>query len=279
MRTDGVWHVPEHLMRAWVAGLAGAVAADTVEQHVMACADCRAAAAVATRDQRPVDLDGVWSAVADQIEPQSPGVLVRILHKLGVPEQDAVVLGATPAFTAAWIAALAAVLSATLLASFVSPDRALEVYLLVAPLVPLAGVAVSYGEGVDPSYELALSAPYPQLRLLLLRTVAVLVASAPVTILAGLALQPWWVALAWLGPGLAFVLVTLAASTWYPLSYAAGGTGTLWLVITLLASARGDELAVIGPVASFIYTVVVVSAAWVLVVRGQAFSRLVVGPW
>ncbi len=279
MSTDQRWHVPEPAMSAWLRGLATAVVADTVEQHVMACADCRAAAAVATRGLGGVDLDRVWAGVADQVEPQSPTALVRVLRRLGVPEADAVVSGMTPAFTAAWVAALTAVLGATLVASFVSPDRALATYLLLAPLVPLGGVALSYGESVDPTYELALSTPYSQFRLLLLRTSVVLVACAPVTVLVGLALQPWWIAIAWLGPGLAFVLATLAASTWCPLRYAAGGAGTLWIVLTASAFALGDELAVVGPVALSVYAAVVAVAAWVLGTRGPALSRMVVGPW
>ncbi len=279
MSSDQAWHVPAPTMSAWVGGEASAVAADTIEQHVMACAHCRDAAAVATRDLASVDLDRVWAGVTDQIHPQSPSAVVRVLRRLGVPEPDAVVAGMTPAFTAAWVAALTAVLGATLLASFVSPDRAQAAYLLLAPLVPLGGVALSYGEGVDPAYELTLSTPYPQFRLLLLRTAVVLVACAPLTILVGLALQPWWVAFAWLAPGLAFVLATLAASTWWPLRYAAAGTGTLWVAVTASAFLLGDELAVVGPVAMAVYAGVVAVAGWVLGTRGQALSRMVVGPW
>lgn len=279
MTSDQAWHVPAPTMSAWVAGEASAVAADTIEQHVMACADCRGAAALATRDVGAVDLDRVWAGVTDEIHPQSPSAIVRLLRRLGVPEPDAVVAGMTPAFTAAWVAALTAVLGATLVASFVSPDRALAAYLLLAPLVPLGGVALSYGEGVDPTYELALSAPYPQFRLLLLRTAVVLVACAPATTLAGLALQPWWVALAWLAPGLAFVLATLAASTWFPLRHAAAFAGTLWVVVTTSAFASGDELAVVGPVALGTYAGATAVALWVLRARGQALSRMVVRPW
>ena len=279
MSSDQRWHVPAPTMNAWVGGRTSAVVADTIEQHVMACAHCRAAAADVTRDVGDVDLEAAWAGVADRIEPQSPSVVVRLLRRVGVPEPDAVVAGMTPAFTAAWVAALTAVLGATLMASFVSPDRALATYLLLAPLVPLGGVALSYGEGVDPAYELTLTTPYPQFRLLLLRTAVVLVACAPLTILVGLALQPWWVALAWLAPGLAFVLATLAASTWWPLRYAAGVTGTLWVAVTASAFLAGDELAVVGPVAMAAYAGVVAAAGWVLGTRGQALSRMVVGPW
>ena len=66
--------------------------------------------------------------------------------------------------------------------------------------VPMAGVAAAYGEEVDPAYELSIAAPYSQLRVLLLRAIAVVIVSVPLTVLAGLALRPWWVAVAWLRP-------------------------------------------------------------------------------
>jgi hypothetical protein len=46
---------------------------------------------------------------------------------------------------------------------------------MAAPLVPLVGVAVAYGPEADPAHELTATAPYSGLRLVLLRTAAVLI--------------------------------------------------------------------------------------------------------
>ena len=50
-------------------------------------------------------------------------------------------------------------------------DGGLGLFLLVAPLIPVAGVAAAYGPSSDPSYEAVLASPYPMVRLVLLRTV------------------------------------------------------------------------------------------------------------
>ena len=46
-------------------------------------------------------------------------------------------------------------------------------FLALAPLLPLAGVAAAFGAALDPTYEIGLAAPLSAVRLLLLRTVAV----------------------------------------------------------------------------------------------------------
>ena len=53
-------------------------------------------------------------------------------------------------------------------------ERFLRMFLVVAPLGPLAGVAVAFAGGLDPTREIGLAAPYSGLRLLLIRTAAVL---------------------------------------------------------------------------------------------------------
>ena len=74
-----------------------------------------------------------------------------------------------------------------------------------------SGVAAAYGPRQDPLEALIATAPYGRTRLILLRTVGVLVSVLPVTVLLGLALPgPPWLAAAWLGPALALVPVLLA---------------------------------------------------------------------
>ena len=72
----------------------------------------------------------------------------------------------------------------------------------------------------------------------------------PATILAGLAISPWWVSLAWLGPGIAFVALVLAAATYVPPKYAAGVIATAWMTATVVAALSGHELDLVGPVAA-----------------------------
>jgi DNA-directed RNA polymerase specialized sigma24 family protein len=72
-------------------------------------------------------------------------------------------------------------------------------FLIVAPLIPCVAVAVSYDPGIDPALQPDLVTPYPALRLVLLRAVAVLVIALPVVALAGL-LVPGWAPSTWLLP-------------------------------------------------------------------------------
>ena len=96
--------------------------------------------------------------------------------------------------------------------------------------MPVAGVAFAYGPDVDPSYEVGAAAPYSALRLLLLRTAAVLATSLPLALAAGAArpaLSWTAVVLAAAGAG-ASPRVVLAASTWVDHVVAGVALGVAW---------------------------------------------------
>jgi hypothetical protein len=266
------WHVPADTRAAWVAGHVTAVEGASVEQHLMGCPRCRAD--LAGTSPPGLDLDRVWAGVVDRVEPPRPSPLARLLRVLGVGEADSLVLGAAPAFTASWVAATAAVVVLTMTASFADPARTLALYLLLAPLVPMAGVAAAYGDGVDPTFELGVASPYSQLRLLLLRTAAVLALAVPLTVLAGAALDPWWVAVAWLAPGLAFVLLVLASTTWFPPLYATSTVALLWATASVVALLTDHPLTLVGSWSALLSALVGAVAAAVLVARRDALSTV-----
>jgi len=245
------WHIPEPTLRGWVHGRVDMVAAASVEQHLLGCPPCRAQVAVLQRStpaSGAVDLEQVWTAIADQVEPQPMPRLVRWLMRAGMRETDARLTSAAPALSTAWFTGLAVVLLFTVVASSFAPDRALVLFLMVAPLVPVAGVAAAYGADVDPTFELTLAAPYPKLRLLLLRTAAVAAGCVPLTVLAGLLVAgPWWVAVVWLLPALALVLLALAGSTFVPLGWATGGAAMAWLAVSVAPVVRQNPAALVDP--------------------------------
>ena len=269
------WHVPAETLSAWVSGRITATTAAAVEQHLTICADCRSRVAAPAADQVPLDFDRIWSGIADRVEPPSMRPLGRLMNRLGMSGSDAILLGAASAFTVSWVAATATVVALTFLMSILAPASALPIYLLLAPLVPMAGVAAAYGEEVDPAYELSIAAPYPQLRLLLLRAIAVVVVSVPLTVLAGVGLRPWWVAVAWLAPGLAFVLLLLAATTWWSSSLAAGAIALLWTVASVATYRLDQILVLVGPGSiGFSVFLGVVGAATLLLRRDVLLRRL-----
>ncbi|MGW5801493.1 hypothetical protein, partial [Streptomyces bacillaris] len=126
-----------------------------------------------------------------------------------------VLWAAGPALRGAWAVALGVVVLGALGLSYGAGLGASvrPLLLVTAPVLPLAGVALSYGRHADPLYEVVTSTPSGGLRLLLVRAAAVLGVSVPALTLAGAALPPAAGgpgAAAWLLPGLALTLAALA---------------------------------------------------------------------
>ncbi|MET7284521.1 hypothetical protein [Streptomyces sp. NPDC005573] len=107
--------------------------------------------------------------------------------------------------------------------------------LAIAPVVPVAGVALSYGPHADPMYEVAAASPGGGLRLALTRTLAVLAVSLPLLTFTGLLLPASGApaAAAWLLPGLALTLVSLALASFVGCRTATGVTAGGWLCAVL----------------------------------------------
>jgi hypothetical protein len=180
-----------------------------------------------------------------------------------------------PSLRASWLFGLAATVAFAALGAAWGGTRGLAFFLLVAPLVPVAGVAFAYGPDVDPAYETGLAAPYPAARLLLLRTAAVLVTSLPVTVLAGLFVPARsGTAVSWLLPALAFTAVVLAASTWTRPGAVASVLGVGWVVSVGSASLTREPAIVLTPALLVVYSVLGTAAVLVLCIRIRHLARL-----
>ena len=148
-------------------------------------------------------------------------------------------LAAAASLRTAWLVGAFLSLSFATLAAHASGGTALAPFLLVAPLAPVLGVAAAYGPRHDPLESLLATAPFGRTRLILLRTIAVLVSVLPVTALLGLTVPgPPWLAAAWLGPALALVPVLLALAGFVGPRAAAGLVTVGWTSV-VLASTRG----------------------------------------
>ena len=122
--------------------------------------------------------------------------------------------------------------------------------LAVAPVLPLIGVAISFGPRVDPAYEQIVVAPLHTFRLLLLRCVAVLSATTLLTAAASLALPGYGpVVLGWLAPSLALTLLSLAlAARLGPVTAAlAVGLGWALLLGVTVRLATGESVLFTAP--------------------------------
>ena len=134
---------------------------------------------------------------------------------------------------------------------------------MVAPLLPLGGVAAAFGPGVDPTYEVGMACPVRSSHLLMIRATAVLAMTSVLASFASLALPRLdWTAAAWVLPSLGLTIATLALATVMPPLRAAGTVAFLW-VAAAIASERVATLpdaAFRGPGQVAFFAVIVVAA-------------------
>ena len=262
------WHVDASTLGAWVEGTSGPITSASIEQHLVQCAQCRAAVAGLVRIE---DVPGSWDDVLAEVS-GGAGLVERVLVRLGLRAGDAVVVGAAPVLRIAWSAGLAAVLGFILVASLVGDDHGQALFLALAPLMPVAGVAAAYGPSADPSYELGLAAPYRMIRLVLLRSAAVLLAAVPITVAAGLLLPlDGATGVAWVLPALAFTVLVLGAGSWVDPWAAAVAVGAGWVTAVAVSARLGDVLAVLAPSAVVGYVVLIVAGALVIALGTPAW--------
>jgi hypothetical protein len=259
------WHAADDLLARYVRGDAGALQGASLEQHLTHCADCRARIA-AHVDAAPLDL--VWSRIQEQAQAPTPSLVERVLIRLGVSEPDARLVAVAPSLRTSWLFGLAATLGFVGLSAAYGGSRGLALFLLVAPLIPVAGVAFAYGPDVDPAYEVGFAVPYSAAKLLLLRSGAVLATSLPLVLAAALFVPALsWTAVSWLLPALAFTAVMLAASTWARPTVTGVGLGIVWVCVVGSAAIQHNPAAVLDPALLLVYAVVGVAAAVVLRLR------------
>jgi len=242
------WHVADDDLRGYAGGSAAPPWLWSTETHLAACAACRARLA---RHVDPMVIDKGWVRLDVEIYAPTPGPVEAVLIRLGVPASTARLLACTPGLRKSWLAAVAFTLAITAAAARLAQSMAVPIPLLaIAPLLPLIGVAISFGPRVDRSYELAVVAPFHTFRLLLLRCVAVLSTTTTLTAVASLALPGYGpVVLGWLVPSLALTLLSLALSPRLGPVAAAFVVGLAWaaLLVSTTRLATGDSVVFTAP--------------------------------
>jgi hypothetical protein len=262
------WHADSALLSSYLAGALDAVVGASVEQHVSRCDTCRAAVGHLLE---PRLVERTWASIREVVEHPSLPFVVRLARRCGLREPTAVLLAGAASLRGAWLVGAFLSLSFATLAAYASGGTALAPFLLVAPLAPVLGVAAAYGPRQDPLEALVATAPYGRTRLILLRTIGVLVSMLPVTVLLGLALPgPPWLAAAWLGPALALVPVLLAIAAFVGPRTAATVVSLAWSGV-VLGSTRG-----FGPTwpveaaQQGVYVLLALAACTVIAVRARA---------
>lgn len=247
------WHADTTLLRRYASAQLSDAGMASVEMHVTSCASCRALVA-AQSDHRPIER--VKLAIDERLDTPRTGWAERTLVRTGLDERDARLIGATLSLHGSWLAACVLALSFAALATSVGPERlGLAAFLVLAPLVPLLGVALAFGPRVDPTHEIATAASLPTTRIILLRTLAVTGPIMPALALLSLLLPAGWaLSFAWLLPAAGLAAATLALGTVMSLNRAAAGTAVVWLAgaaVGFLTAPRASAEAFVQGFAAF----------------------------
>lgn len=264
------WHADQSTLAAYASGTIDEASALSIEAHLLACAACRAQVAAFADGAR---LERIWDEVESVVDAPARRPVERLLVRAGVADHVARLLAATPSLTLSWLGAAALALAFAVAGAYES-DRGLLVFLALAPLLPLAGVAAAYGPGLDPTHEIGLAAPIRSFRLLLIRAAAVLATTTALAALAALALPEFsWLVAAWLLPGLGLTLLSLALATYVSPLWAFGGLAFVWVaLVTLTATASDDRFLTFRAPAQAAFLAIALAAATVVAQRRQRFD-------
>jgi hypothetical protein len=223
-------------------------------------------------------LDANWRAIVAELDAPARSRLERVLLTLRMPEATARTLVATPALRRAWFVATGVALLFGLGAADTSkPGASLLLLLALAPMVPVVGVTLAYGPGSDPAHEATIATPMSGLRLVLLRSSAVVACSIGAAGVATLLLRDkTWMSIAWLVPSLALPALCLALSTFTTPRRAAVVIGVLWLVpLSVINRNVSDELVLFREWGQVSLVILTVAAAVTMSARRDTFDRLV----
>ena len=263
------WHVDSALVDRYSKGSLARSAASALELHLTTCNPCRLLLA-----DDPGRSQGVWAAIVERVEPTPPSRSERLLARFIPPHLARLVL-LTPGLRPSWLLAVALVLGFAALAVGQAPASVsgVNLFLAIAPLVPVAGVAMAYGRMVDPAHEMTMSAPLDAFRLLLIRTVAVTTTGVVITFGVDLLAPKLGPSSAWLLPALALTLITLALGTRLALWAAATVVASAWLGLVALAATRASTLPLFSPQSSVLFVAAMALAGLTLARRYDHYRR------
>ena len=273
------WHVDDVALREWLDGTDSAAMGASVEQHLLGCAPCRQRVDRSVRAGPPPllpDLDVVWCRVQDRVEFAEPTPLERWLARIGLSPTDARLVAAAPAFRSAFVSGAVLVLAFVAIAAALGDTRGQILFLTVAPLLPCVAVAFSYDSDVDPALEQEFVTPYSALRLVLLRTVAVLAMVLPLVVLAG-AVVPVPEPYLWVLPAVGFVTGVLALSTWTTPLRAAAAVGVTWFLVIFVTATEAAWSDVLRAPYQVGYLALAAASVAILIVRGRYVRAAVPG--
>lgn len=253
-------HPSEEMLRRYARG--DDMAADqlwAVESHLETCAPCRGRLA-----PEPI-ATAVWAELAPLIErtPQMPRTHAwrRRVHGWVSP-------AAGP-----WLVMILLVTAAAVALDQLGSGAGVSLVLLIAPVLPVLGVAASWGRALDPAYELTAATPRAGLPLLFRRTTSVLAVVVPgltaASLLTGLGPSRW------LLPCLAFTVGTLALGALVGITRAAIALIAAWVLAIVAPTIAFSRTSVaLDLAATPVWAGVLLLGLVVIAVRRMAFTGL-----
>ena len=277
-------HIDEQLMVGYCELSVTAATAAAIEAHLMSCASCRSELAEVTRasDDGFVNQQTVWDGVLAQVDRPTRSITERLLGVMRVRPDTAKLLATTPALRVAWLVAVVFVAAFAVVAGRMEGDGP-WLLLVIAPLLPVAGVATAYGPALDPTYEIGVASPMSGVRLMLLRTLAVIASTTPLLIIASLLVPSGgWVAFEWVLPSFALITITLALSTMTSPERAGVAVGVGWMVALVALIDRDgagdfvDRSLIFGPTGQTTVAVVAAIGLAIVATRKTCFDVMTV---
>ncbi len=187
--------------------------------------------------------------------------LDRALIRLGVRDDIARLIAVTPALRVSWLLAAGAIVAFALWGESADPHL-LALVAILAPIVPVAGVAAAYGPWADPMFDVTQASPVSGFRVLLLRSVAVLASAVVIVGVVAAAVPALGIAaMAWVLPCLALCTASLMLGTFVPLHRAAVLVAAAWLLLAVCVATTQPAAALFrGPAQVAFCAVAIVSS-------------------
>lgn len=269
-------HPPPETLHVYGSGGLDPATSVSVELHVQHCDVCRTAVNAAAHSVSQARIDANWFMIAAELDAPRRGIVERTIPRLGLPRDVARLMAATPSLRRSWfIAVVSALLLGMAATNPARPNSSIALFLALAPLVPVIGVALAYGPGVDPAHEITIAAPLSGFRLVLLRTAAVLLTSIMLAGAASLFLlrRDGLIVAAWLLPGLALSSLCLALTTFIRPRAAATIVAVSWLLLAIaVTNNAADQLVLYRGAGQVAFSLLAMAATAAVVVRRRRFD-------
>jgi hypothetical protein len=252
------WHIDDESIVAYQELAVDQTFAASIEAHLQACSECQRRVA-----SEPGWLEQSWAGIVEMVEDPAPTGFESVLRWLSVPPHLARVIAVTPSLRPAWLLATALMLAFAGLASAAGPSGTqFDLFLAVAPVVPVLGVAFAYGRIGDPAHEIMASSPMDQLRLVLLRSSAVTAVALVIATAVDVANGVFDGVGVWLVPTLALTATALALGTRMRLWLACASVVGLWVLLLSVVASRnqGSIDPAFDPIPQLVFAVLTVVA-------------------